>query len=150
MRSVLLSIVFAGEVRAQTSFDPNCTLPSNIVNFVSSSSVRGTLDILWSALFTILICTWTVQHLNVPEQTPDCLTWQDTMKESLKRGGTRIKWMLITLIVPEFLVGRAFQDFMMARKSEHQMKEFDETNHVKWTRTHSYYANMGGFALKVG
>ena len=150
MRSVLISIVFAREVRAQTSFDPNCTLPRNIVNFVSSSSVRGTLDILWSALFTILICTWTVQHLNVPEQTPDCLKWQDTVKESLKRGGTRIKWMLITLIVPEFLVGRAFQDFMMARKSEHQMKEFDETNHVKWTRTHFYYANMDGFLLKVG
>jgi hypothetical protein len=28
--------------------------------------VRGTFDILWSCIITLLICTWTVQHLNVP------------------------------------------------------------------------------------
>jgi hypothetical protein len=120
-----------------------------VVNFVSSTSVRGTLDILWSSLFTLLICTWTVQHLNVPEQTPDPESWQQKLKETLQRSGTKVKWMIVTLIVPEFLVGRAFQDWMMAKKSFSQMKEFAEKDDVKWTLTHAYYANMGGFILKV-
>jgi hypothetical protein len=57
--------------------------------------------------------------------------------------------MLVTLIVPEFLVGRAIQDFMMARKSCRQMREFAEPDGVKWTLIHAYYANMGGFILEV-
>lgn len=35
---------------------------------MSSPDSRGTLDILWSSLFTIIACTWTIQHLNIPEQ----------------------------------------------------------------------------------
>lgn len=140
-----LAVFLVQPAIASSTFYPNCTLPSSTVNFVSSASVRGTLDILWSSLFTLLICTWTVQHLNVPEQTSDCTKWQ----EIIKRGRTKVKWMLVTLIVPEFLVGRAFQDFIMARKSCHQMKEFAERDGIQWTLTHAYYANMGGFVLRV-
>jgi hypothetical protein len=56
--------------------------------------------------------------------------------------------MLVTLVAPKFLVGRAFQDFMMARKSRDQMRKFVEIDCVRWTLTHAY-ANMGGFILKV-
>jgi hypothetical protein len=58
--------------------------------------------------------------------------------------------MVITLIAPEFLAGKAFQDFMMARKSRHQMRKFVDIDSVTWSLTHAYYANMGGFILKVG
>jgi hypothetical protein len=116
---------------------------------VSSTDVRGTLDILWSCLFTLLICTWTVQHLNVPKQTPDCDKLKERLFETLKRSRTKIKWMIVTLMVPEFLVGRAIQDYMMAKKSRHDMRKFAQADRVEWTWTHAYYANMGGFILEV-
>ena len=146
---VLVGVLFVQPSFARSSFDPTCTIPSGVVNFVSSPGVRGTLDVLWSALFTTLICTWTVQHLNVPEQTPEYCGWLHKLKATLKRTLTKVKWMLITLVAPEFLVGRAFQDFMMARKSRDEMRKFFETDRVRWTLTHAYYANMGGFILKA-
>jgi hypothetical protein len=146
---IILSVLFVHPVRASSTFSPNCTLPSSIVNYVSSTSVRGTLDILWGSLFTILICTWTVQHLNVPEQTRDCSSWHEKLRETLKRGRVKLKWMLVTLIVPEFLVGKALQDLMMARKSLDQMRKFVEMDGTTWTLTHAFYANMGGFVLKI-
>lgn len=39
-----------------TSFEPDM------------SSTQTVFDILWLCLFTIFACTWTMQHLNVPEQ----------------------------------------------------------------------------------
>ncbi|EPE32599.1 hypothetical protein GLAREA_07733 [Glarea lozoyensis ATCC 20868] len=97
----------------------------------------------------MLICTWTVQHLNLPAQSPDSLTGSSKLRRTLKRAWTRVKWMVITLIAPEFLAGKAFQDFMMARKSRNQMRKFVGTDCVSWSLAHAYYANMGGFILKV-
>jgi hypothetical protein len=57
--------------------------------------------------------------------------------------------MLTTLILPELLVGLAFQDMMIARKSCRAMKDFASADGVEWTMTHAFYANMGGFVLNV-
>lgn len=68
-RGFLLALfVFIQDTGAYTSFQPTCTIPNSTVNFVASPGMRGSLDILWSCLFTILACTWSIQHLNVPEQ----------------------------------------------------------------------------------
>lgn len=77
----------------------------------------------------------TPQH---PKQTPNAATWQQSLEETLARSVTKVKWMLVTLIVPEFLVGRAFQDWIMAKKSFSQMKGFAEKDNVEWTLTHAY------------
>jgi hypothetical protein len=53
---------------ASKIFQPNCsTIPAG-TNFVYSPDIRGTQNILWSCIFTIIACTWTIQHLNVPRQ----------------------------------------------------------------------------------
>ena len=61
---------------------------------------------------------------NLPEQTPDCCDWLNMWKQLSAGPYSEVKWMLITLVAPEFLVGRAFQDFIMARKSRDQMRKF--------------------------
>jgi hypothetical protein len=61
-------LLFAVVAQGYETFHIQCTSPSTTVNFVSSADKRGTRDILFSCLFTIIACTWTVQHLNVPEQ----------------------------------------------------------------------------------
>jgi hypothetical protein len=71
-----------------TTFTPNCTSPDQLVNFVVSPEGRGTLDMLWSSLFTIIACTWTILHLNVPEQQDSRDPgWKGDLKWGLKGFG---------------------------------------------------------------
>jgi hypothetical protein len=142
-------LAFVTPAFAYESFQPNCTIPDTAVNIVSSPSVRGTYDILWSSMFTLLVCTWTIQHLNIPKQSPDCTTWRQSLKENVKRVRARLKWMLLTFIMPEFLVGKALQDFMRARNFCREVQEFCGEDEVSWTMTHSFYADMGGFVYQV-
>jgi hypothetical protein len=48
------------------------------------------------------------------------------------------------LIVPEFMVGKAFQDYIMAWISCNEMEELALQDGVEWTMVHGFYANMGG------
>jgi len=116
-------------------------------------NIRGTFDILWTYLFTLLICCWTVQHLNIPIQQnyrPGVRAWIERTFVSL---WPKAKWMLLSLIVPEFLVGKAFQDLRLAKSSVGAMRKFADKAGFEWTSdwtvTHGSYADMGGFALKA-
>ncbi|KAH8591595.1 hypothetical protein B0O99DRAFT_690409 [Bisporella sp. PMI_857] len=130
------------------SFQSNCTLPATNVNIMYGGNVRGTFDILWSCIFTLLICTWTVQHLNIPEQDSST-TRRKGVLANVKSNWIPIKWMLSTLVMPELIAAKAFQDWHMSRKSYREMQLFAAQDKVEWTLIHSYYANIGGFVLKL-
>jgi len=49
-----------------TQFNLNCTLPLTIVNYVDQPNTRGTFDILWACLTSTFLCTYSIQHPNVP------------------------------------------------------------------------------------
>jgi hypothetical protein len=147
------AIVFylVGYAEAYTKFDPTCSLPDKTVNFVSSADSRGTLDILWSSLFTIIACTWTIQHPNVPEQREDRDPgWVGTIKWSLRRFLRSTKWMILTIIAPEIIMGLACWDFVLARQYHKTLKDYAAEDKVPWTWTHTYFANMGAFAIRTG
>ncbi|KAE8444728.1 hypothetical protein EG329_014288 [Mollisiaceae sp. DMI_Dod_QoI] len=61
----------------------------------------------------------------------------------------KVKWMLLTLILPEFFVGKALQDFTRAKKSATYLKDVASNSGIIWTATHGFYADMGGFVLKA-
>jgi hypothetical protein len=84
------------------------------------------------------------------KQTPACTTWQQSLKESVGSVWVKLKWMLLALIMPEFLVGKALQDFLRARKFSRGMQEFVRADRVGWTMTHAFYTAMGGFVYKLG
>src|SRR3984885_13612530 len=104
-RSLAVLCNFIALTHAYTTFHTNCTAPSTPVNFVLSNETRGTIDILWSCLFTIIACTWTVQHLNVPEQREgrNPGVW-GSIWWAIKRGWTSAKWILTTVLAPEILL----------------------------------------------
>jgi len=136
-------------VKAYTTFETNCSVPSISVNFVSPANIRSTLDILWSCLFTILACTWTVQHLNVPEQrNGQDPGWRGDIKWSLKRAWTSAKWMLATYLAPELLLSKNLADLLDVSEYFDQLAKLAKEDGVPWTRTHSLFANMGGFAIR--
>jgi len=59
-----------------------------------------------------------------------------------------MKWMALTIVLPELLLGKAFQEFIMANPCD-KMRQFAQDDGFEWTRMHGFYANMGGFALAV-
>lgn len=98
-----------------------------------SSNDRSTSDIFQSCLFTIILSTWTVLHLNIPAPS-------DTLWILFKR---RLKWMVVTIIAPEFTCSIALRQWVQSRITLKQMRKYDKS----WTISHSFYAAMGGYVL---
>lgn len=147
----LFLLVFVPLVKAYTVFETTCSAPNphSEFMFVSSPNTRGTLDILWSSLFTILACTWTLHHPNVPEQRNDCdLGVLGDIKWALKVFGKSALMMVITALAPEVVINWAFLELMYAMKTQRMMEEYAFNDQVAWSLRHSYFASMRGFAIR--
>lgn len=134
-------------------FQPNCTVQplrhGSQGYYIDGPNVRGTLNILWNCLAVFFLCTWTIQHLNIPEQAPSDAT-SDWITKKLLGFGRKSKWMLITVIAPEFILAKAWLDLLAAQRNCKEMKPFAAEDGVEWTKAHAYYANMGGFVIEFG
>lgn len=107
-----------------------------ISGWVDQPNGRGTFDIIWSCLFTIFLCIWSVQCLNLPAQNEN--HWH-----VFKR---KFKWALIAIFGPEFLMTFANGQWAAAKRSVHQ---FRQSGHKDWTLTHAFFAEMGGFVIET-
>ncbi|KAL7957755.1 hypothetical protein V8C34DRAFT_324935 [Trichoderma compactum] len=136
-------------VQAYHVFETNCSAPSTLSNYVSPPNTRGTLDILWSSLFTILACTWILQHPNISKQRdgrdPGLLGNISWGLKGFYRSTMRMLW---TIIAPELIMAAACEDLLDAREDNEEMQKWVEDSKGSWSLTHSYYANMGGFVLR--
>ncbi|KAI1370650.1 hypothetical protein F4677DRAFT_457693 [Hypoxylon crocopeplum] len=130
-----------------TKFEVQCTLPPSAVTYVSAPNARGTLDIVWSCLGILLICTWSILHLNVPLQTTP-----SRKREKYLRGGFRVSnsimWMLLNVLAPEWSLGKAWADYRAVCSVEADFNALKDEDGVPWTRMHTYLANLGGFTIK--
>jgi hypothetical protein len=141
-----LSILFYHTVAS--TFESGCTLPPNGVNIVYSGNVRGTFDILWSCISTLLVCTWTIHHLCIPGKDDVRKTSKDYWRTRVKEIWLRLKWTIGTLLIPELISAKAFQDLIMARTSCHAMKFLASEDGVEWKIIQAHYANLGGYVLE--
>ena len=128
-------------------FYPNCTLPSSTPAFVMVPNTRSTLEIIWSCLTTLLLCTWSILHLNVPPQVTPHTTGQK-IKRWILFSITKLKWMIITLLAPEIIMGLASSALWSALDNSKKIKEQAVRDGVVWSTAHSFYANMGGFVIE--
>lgn len=129
------------------TFDTNCTLPTTPYHYVASPNFRSTTDILWSSWSSLVLFTWTVQHLNVPALREE-KTWTQKCRNLIREIAIKIMFMLGTILAPELLIGKALADWISARTSKEEMEDFANEDEVKWTVTHAFYANLGGFIVK--
>jgi hypothetical protein len=142
-------LALASLAQSYTTFDTTCSLSNSTINFVSGPDTRDTLDILWSCLFTIIACTWTIQHLNIPEQRGDRDPgWKGDLEWQLKGTWTSLKWMVVTMVAPEILIETAWEDLFFAWDDLRKMTWFAAQDGVPWTLTHTLFANMGGFVIR--
>lgn len=95
----------------------------------------------------ILLCTWTIQHLNVPVQVKPKTDLQIFWRK-LSNITRKLRWMLITIIGPEIILGKAIVDLWAASYNKTRMKGFAEEDGVEWSLTHAFFANMGGFVVE--
>ena len=108
---------------------------------------RGTSDILWSCLSTILLCVWTVIHLPVP----CCSRFEHGKLVPGEPSRSRRNWIIrsaivpafISVIAPEILTYTAIVEFSEAWNVRKMSTKLD------WTLTHAFFLNMGGFCLET-
>lgn len=143
---VLLWCLFAAVSRGFTTFDPVCTRTVDSVNFVSSPDTRGTMEIIWSSLFTLIACTWTIHHPNVPEQRDGRNPgWKGNLRWGLKSACESANLAMVTVLAPEHIISIAWDQRRIAKKVERELRKKDK---VLWTLVHGYYAAMGGFVIR--
>lgn len=89
--------------------------------WVNSPTVRGSVEILWTCLVTLVACVYTVLHLNIPSKTG---RWP--------RLFDKLRWVVIAIFLPEIVVGLAAEQLVEARKLKKKLQEqlranFDNT-----------------------
>ncbi|KAI5812376.1 hypothetical protein BZA77DRAFT_253280 [Pyronema omphalodes] len=113
--------------------------------WVAQPPYRGTWGILYSCTITLGLCVYTAIHINVPAPN-------DSQTKIWIR---KIKWMLLALIAPEFVVSTAWLQFVSARNihkklNEHVMQQ--ENNRRKegqYDLMMGYYIAMGGCSTRL-
>lgn len=105
-----------------------------VTGLVQDPDGRGTLNIVWSCLAVLLLNTWTVLHLNI---SPYRGWWRRCLH--------KVKWWIVCLICPDGLAVSSFEQWRSARESVTRMRKL----YPWWTKTHGFYAEMGGFRVKV-
>jgi hypothetical protein len=126
-----------------SAFSTNCTLPLSPVRLVTSPNTRGTFDILWTCLTTLFLCTWSVQHPNVPVQNRK-RKWSRILVSVLRK----IAMMLFNLLVPEFLILKAILDLTSALALSQRISKRSISDGSPWSTKHSFFVNMGGFVIQ--
>ncbi|KAK5723957.1 hypothetical protein LTR17_013799 [Elasticomyces elasticus] len=102
-----------------------------------SPNERGTLDIIWSCVSALLLCLWTMLHLNVPAK-------DDKYTAII---GRKIRWLTLAVLAPELPMLFACGQYASAKRSLHDFRQAGYSEQ-QWTLPHAFYADMGGFILQ--
>lgn len=121
-----------------TASETNITALNTILapTWVSAPSIRGTSDILWSCITTLVACVYTALHLNVPGDTG---TWA--------MFKLKASWVLVALLAPEIVVYMAISQLFAAWRLRNGLKELvDDDNSIDLT--YCFFVVMGGVEVK--
>ncbi len=139
VHAVSSSMAPRGTIILGPQFNHDAVLAANgtvlVAGWVRQPDGRGTLDILWSSVFTIFLCTWTVLCLNLPHR-------RDTEAQKFLR---RAKWMFCGILGPELVLAVAIGQWASARRS---VVRFKSMGCPQWTIRHGFFADMGGVLLQ--
>jgi len=113
------------------------------------TSTRSVFTILWGCVTTTFLCAWVSVHPNLLPQ----------LGEGWERVGQKVRLLLVTVIMPELVVGWAWKERIAARRIKRQLSEkgkhlpsfsFQSLNNnpgFKISMAHAHFIEMGGFAL---
>ncbi len=81
-------------------------------SWVSAPNYRGTSDILWSCIVTLVACVYTALHLNIPGRSGK---WRRLLQ--------KLKWTATALLAPEVVLYVASSQFLRARALSRDLRE---------------------------
>ena len=93
------------------------------VGWTNEPPKRGSLDIIFSCLFTIIACTWSIQHLDVPESAENLYM-------------RMIKHTAFAVFFPEYLFTDAFYDWLLNHQDMDAI-----TNHIQFKSSGEWIIN---------
>ena len=79
---------------------------------------RGTWSLLYSCVFTLVLCVWTAIHLNIP-------SYHESQLSQLLRKSI---WLLLAIIAPEFGLYTAHEQYFQAKELIGQLAEISVGN----------------------
>ncbi|OCK96707.1 uncharacterized protein K441DRAFT_551251 [Cenococcum geophilum 1.58] len=111
--------------------------------WVAGPQTRGTLELLFSCVITLVLCVWTTVHVNIEPENSNWI-WERARK---------IWWACVTLVIPEGALVIAMNERTTAdllckevnriiEKHKNQLPGVEE-----WEIALGYYAVMGGFVV---
>lgn len=128
------------------TFRPNCTIPEAPGVFVNASNVRTTMEIIWSCIGIIILSTWSILHPNIPPDFREQAKWQLCLQKvySIAR---KTLWMIVMFVAPEALTSLYAHKMFSANHNHAFLENLAAKQQVPWSRTHTLFADMGGFAI---
>jgi hypothetical protein len=131
-------------------------------SWVPEPEGRGTWKLLYSCVFTLILCVWTAIHLNIP---PAGETW-------IQHCTRKLKWVLIGIFVPEIVVCEAWVQWRYAKRLckelnvvasrppvPYDLSELDDAKEsdtppkdipARFSIVYAFYCIMGGLVVDVG
>ncbi|KAI0059880.1 hypothetical protein BV25DRAFT_1918237 [Artomyces pyxidatus] len=108
-------------LRSSTSATGTCT---------DIAICRTRYTIIWSSLVTILACVWTAVHRNISEPER---TGESRFRRILGRILEAAKIVVVTLLVPEWVLGWAVRQYLSAREIGMELEDARAEAMAKWT-----------------
>ncbi|KAJ7059208.1 hypothetical protein C8F01DRAFT_1232268 [Mycena amicta] len=132
-----------------TSFGTRASPDSDVCDNINNC--RRLFDIVWGCLTTVFACVWVSVHPNIPPPPPPALPkgaslWRHVKWKLIDTQGplrSRLKLMLVGLLVPELIAGFAARQLAMAW---HMSKSAE----YEVSLTHGFFICMGGFVDRAG
>jgi hypothetical protein len=112
--------------QAVSDFQTQCTTSNQTVSYVSSPHTRGTLDIVWNCLATLVACVYTMLHLNIPERNtrPQTVSTGTTeLWESFKDYMWVIAVSVVSILFPELVWTASIDEWMDARTELQRLRK---------------------------
>ncbi|CAG8907127.1 unnamed protein product [Penicillium egyptiacum] len=95
------------------------------------------MDIIWSSLLTVFLCTWTAVCLNIPNP-------KDSQFHIFYR---RAKWVFWAIVSPGLVLSVAIGQYASAWRSVKHFRKL-RIKEDRWSLRHGFYADMGGMLLQ--
>lgn len=139
---VVLSVILVVAVSVNKIRSIKSQSSSIPVGFQHDSSHRSTMDIIYSCISTMIICTISVMHFDVPENTAHRLGFWKKIKSPgfWEEAGSSVIYWSIGFLMPELLVTKSCRVYYIVLEDFTIMHKL----HTKWTLQHSFFASMGG------
>ncbi|KAM6477046.1 hypothetical protein HDV62DRAFT_402256 [Trichoderma sp. SZMC 28011] len=131
------------------NFTPECTLPPNgtYSGYVHGVNTRSTLEIVWSCIGIIILCTWSILHLDLPA---DVVTkgFRQWLCKHIYLLWRKVFWMGLKLFSPEFAATGCARKIFATRSNSAMLEQLAHLDGVPWSLKHTILVDMGGIALR--